>query len=124
MPSRVEASVVDSVATTRQEIARREADLAQVLELAVELCGQAMEIIEANRVEHDEFLESLDDTVRAAVAASASTARKALPATTVLGGIVVASDDVDLGAIEAGEHSGDGSVEHAPTRDALELPFR
>ena len=43
----------------------------------------------------------------------------------MLGGIVVASDDdVDLGAIEAGERSGDGSAEDAPARDTLELPFR
>jgi ABC-type transporter Mla subunit MlaD len=116
--ARVEESVIDSVSTTRQEVARREADLAQVLELVSELCGQAMDIIEANRDEHDVFLASLAQIVRPVIAASASTTEIAAPGATVLGGIVVApTDDVDLGEIEASERS-EGSV-------AIdELPFR
>jgi hypothetical protein len=120
--ARVEASVVDSVATTRQEIARRETDLAHVLELVSELCGHAMDIIEANRDEHDVFLASLAQALRPVIAASTPATVNAPPGAKVLGGIVVAStEDVDLGEIEACERSGAAASADDPPRDTLDL---
>jgi ABC-type transporter Mla subunit MlaD len=124
--ARVEASVADSVATTRQEVARRETDVAEVLGLVSELCGQAMDLIEANREEHDVFLASLAQVVRPLIAASESATPKARPGATVLGGTVSASiADVDLGEIEACERSdASDAVVDEPPHGPYELPFR
>src|SRR4051812_33109317 len=123
--ARVEASVVDSVATTRQEVARREIDLAEVLELVTELCGQAMDVIAANREEHDVFLASLAQAVRPVIAASESTPVKAIPGATVLGGTVITSTtDIDLAVIEACERSNGAAALDEGPGDTFELPFR
>jgi len=122
--ARVEESVIDSVATTRQEVARRESDLAEVLELVSQLCGQAMDIIEANRDEHDVFLASLAQAVRPIIAASATTNGKSLPSATVLGGVVVSSvTDIDLAELEASERADTSDAEGEESRDSMELPF-
>jgi|tagenome__1003787_1003787.scaffolds.fasta_scaffold20471172_2 hypothetical protein len=123
--ARVEESVIDSVATTRQEVARREADLAQVLALVSDLCGQAMDIIEASREEHDVFLGSLAQVIRPVIAASAPTNGATSPGATVLGGVVVtATEHVDLIEIEARECAADPAPTDDPALDSLELPFR
>jgi hypothetical protein len=111
--ARIEANVLESLAASQLEIARREADLAQVLELSSALCRQAIEISEANRAEHDAFLESIAEVVQPAIAA---------PSATVLGGVVIASPDgIDLGEIEASERS--SSPMDEPARYKLQLPF-
>ena len=71
---RVQATLLDSVAVTRREMELREGDLVEVLELVSELCRHAIDVVEADREEHREFLASFAEAVRPMIEASGSMA--------------------------------------------------
>jgi hypothetical protein len=121
---RLQATMLDSVAVTRREMELREGDLVEVLELVSELCRHAIDVVEADREEHREFLASFAEAVRPLIDASSSSALGAgAPGATVFGGTVFAGPvDVNLAQIEDAERldgiaSADASVD-------VQLPFR
>jgi hypothetical protein len=104
--AQAQAIVIESVATTRREMERRESDLVQVLGLVSDLCRHAIDVIEADRIEHHRFLASLAEAVTPDITAPPSAPAVGSPTEKVLGGTVFASPvDVDLNEIEADERS-------------------
>jgi hypothetical protein len=121
---RLQATMLESVAVTRREMELREGDLVEVLELVSELCRHAIDVVEADREEHREFLASFAESVRPVIEASASSALVAgRPSDSVFGGTVFATPvDIDLAQIEDGER-----LDAAAPADAavdVQLPFR
>jgi hypothetical protein len=121
---RVQATMLESVAATRREMERREGDLVQVLELVSELCRNAIDVVEAERDEHHDFLASFAEAVRPVIEASApATAIAGTPSETVVGGTVFAAPvAVDLAEIEAKERLDGSPVDGASVE--VQLPFR
>jgi len=118
------ATMLESVAVTRREMELREGDLVDVLELVSELCRHAIDVVEADREEHREFLASFAEAVRPMIEASGSSALGAgTPSPTVLGGTVFAPPvDVDLAQIEDAERLDAASA--ADASGDVQLPFR
>ena len=120
---RVQATLLDSVAVTRREMELREGDLVEVLELVSELCRHAIDVVEADREEHREFLASFAEAVRPMIEASGSSPGAGTPSPTVFGGTVFAAPvDLDLAQIEDGERL--DAVAPADASVDVQLPFR
>jgi hypothetical protein len=121
---RLQATMLDSVAVTRREMELREGDLVEVLELVSELCRHAIDVVEADREEHREFLASFAEAVRPLIDASSSSALGAgTPSAAVFGGTVFAAPvDVDLAQIEDGERL--DAVSPLDASVDVPLPFR
>jgi hypothetical protein len=134
---RLQETMLDSVAVTRREMELREGDLVEVLELVSELCRHAIDVVEADREEHREFLASFAEVVRPMIEASASSSGLAVgaPSETVFGGTVFAAppdvDLVDVDLVEIEAHVGEdehGELDAAAPNDEaavkVQLPFR
>jgi hypothetical protein len=93
--------MLESHAATHLEMQRREADLLGVLELVSDLCRNAIDVIEAERHEHREFLTSITEALQPVIDATAGVTAIGPARTTVHGGTVfTTAADIDLVAIE------------------------
>ena len=123
---RLQATMLDSVAVTRREMELREGDLVEVLELVSELCRHAIDVVEADREEHREFLASFAEAVRPLDLTRPHRPRSVpvRPGATVFGGTVFAAPvDVDLSPDRRRRASRCGVTARRVRRRAVAVPL-
>ena len=98
----MQATVTELLFATHSASTRRDSELAQALERTALVCGQAVELIAADRADREAFLELLSEIEAPVRRSLESTSPDVAPRTsTVLGGsVVVPAADIDLVAIE------------------------
>jgi len=113
----MQATVTELLFATHSASTRRDSELAQALERTALVCGQAVELIAADRADREAFLELLAEMeapVRRSLESSSPSA--AARTSTVLGGsVVVPVAEIDLVGIEGAdaELPADATEEHS-----------
>jgi len=101
--AQMQSTITELLAATHAASERRDSELARALGRAALICGQAVEMIAADRADREAFLELLSEIetpVRRSLEAQHST--DAPRASTVLGGsVVVPAADLDLDLVDA-----------------------